>query len=343
MNKPLSERVRAHRLLLPYACVRKNTSWYEQPETRQSQNTREKDTSMNASSETWQLGDQAVQVSHLEKVYWPQTGFTKDELLSYYRQIAPVALPHLKARPVTLRVYPQGVSGTSYYLRDYPADAPDWLRRVQYQPKTVGHPVPLPLIDTAAGLLWFANQGAIEFHLWGSHLPDLTQPDLAIFDLDPGETASFGALREAALRLHDALEQEGVKGYPKTSGGNGLHVFVPLEAVHTFERIRTWVKAVGQQLAANYPDLIALARSATHQGGRVTVDYAQNSLGRNTAAPYTLRAHPAHPTVSTPLTWEELDASTIHPADLTPQVVLERVGRLGDLFAPVLQADQRIA
>ncbi len=298
---------------------------------------------MNTSSETWQLGEQAVQVSHLEKVYWPQSGFTKGDLLRYYRQIAPVMLPHLKDRPVTLRVYPQGVEATSYYMRDRPADAPDWLRRVQYQPKTVSHPVPLPLIDNAAGLLWFANQGAIEFHLWGSHTPDLSQPDLAIFDLDPGETASFTAVREAALRLHDALEQAGVRAYPKTSGGRGLHVFVPLADSHTYERVRTWVKAVGQQLASNYPDLIALAHGPTHQGGRVTVDYAQNSLGRNTAAPYTLRAHLVHPTVSTPLTWEELDASPIDPADLTLQMVLERVERLGDLFAPVLQADQRLA
>jgi bifunctional non-homologous end joining protein LigD len=298
---------------------------------------------MNASSETWQLGDQAVQVSHLEKVYWPQTGFTKGELLGYYRQVAPLMLPHLKDRPVTLRVYPQGVTGTSYYLRDCPEDAPDWLRRVQYQPKTVGHPVPLPLIDTEAGLLWFANQGAIEFHLWGSHTPDLSQPDLAIFDLDAGSTASFDALREAALRLHDALEHAGVRGHPKTSGGHGLHIFVPLGAGQTFERVRSWVKAMGQQLASNYPDLVALAQGATHRGGRVTVDYAQNSVGRNTAAPYTLRAYPAHPTVSTPLTWEELEAGSMHPASLSPQVVLERVGRLGDLFAPVLQADQRLA
>ena len=297
---------------------------------------------MNASSETWQLGNQTIQVSHLEKVYWPQTGFTKGELLGYYRQIAPVALPHLKDRPVTLRVYPHGVEGTSYYLRDCPGDAPNWLRRVQYQPKTVSHPVPLPLIDTAASLLWFANQGAIEFHLWGSHTPDLTQPDLAIFDLDAGSTASFDAVREAALRLHDALEQAGVRGYPKTSGGDGLHIFVPLGPGYTFERVRGWVKAVGQQLASNYPDLIALAHGATHQGGSVTVDYAQNSLGRNTAAPYTLRAHPVHPAVSTPLTWEELDAGTIHPASLSPQEVLERVSRMGDLFAPVLQGDQHI-
>jgi bifunctional non-homologous end joining protein LigD len=271
---------------------------------------------MNTSSETWQLGDQAIQVSHLEKVYWPQTGFTKADLLDYYRQIALVALPYLKDRPVTLR---------------------------DYQPKTVSHAVPLPLIDTVAGLLWFANQGAIEFHLWGSHLPDLTQPDLAIFDLDPGEAASFDAVREAGLRLHDALVEAGLRGYPKTSGGGGLHVFVPLASGHTFERVRVWVKAVGQQLESKYPDLIALARGATHRGGRVTVDYAQNSVGRNTATPYTLRAHPAHPTVSTPLTWEELDAGTIHPASLSPQVALERVGRLGDLFARVLQADQHIA
>ena len=297
---------------------------------------------MNASSETWQLGNQAIQVSHLENVYRPQTGFTKGELLGYYRQIAPVALPHLKDRPVTLCVYPHGVEGTSYYLRDCPGDAPSWLRRVQYQPKTVSHPVPLPLIDTAASLLWFANQGAIEFHLWGLHTPDLAQPDLAIFDLDAGSTASFDAMREAALRLHDALEQARVRGYPKTSGGGGLHIFVPLGPGYTFERVRRWVKAVGQQLASNYPDLIALAHGATHQGGCVTVDYAQNSLGRNTAAPYTLRVHPVHPTVSTPLTWEELDAGTIHPASLSPQVVLERVSRMGDLFAPVLQGDQHI-
>ena len=305
-------------------------------------NRRKKDSSMNTSSEAWQLGNQVIQVSHLEKVYWPQTGYTKGELLEYYRQIAPVLLPYLKDRPVTLRVYPQGVEGTSYYLRDCPVDAPEWVRRVPYQPKTVGHPIPLPLIDTAAGLLWFANQGAIEVHLWGSRTPDLTQPDLAIFDLDAGSTSSFDAVREAALRLHDALEQAGIRGYPKTSGGGGLHIFVPLAPGSTFERVRQWVKAVGNELASNYPDLIVQARGATHQGGHVTVDYAQNSLGRNTAAPYTLRAHPEHPTVSTPLTWEELDAGCMHPTSFTPQVLFERLRRMGDLFAPILQADQRI-
>ena len=117
---------------------------------------------------------------------------------------------------------------------------------------------------------------------------------------------------------------------------------MPRASEYTFERVRTWVKTVGRQLTTTYPKLIALASGSTHRGGRVTIDAAQNSVGRNTAAPYTLRASPPHPTVSTPLTWEELDGGAIHPADLTPQVVLERVGRLGDLFAPVLHTDQQI-
>ncbi len=297
---------------------------------------------MSASTETWQFGNQSVQVSHLEKPYWPAIGFTKGDMLHFYRQIAPTMLPHFKDRPVTLRLFPEGAAGKSYYMRDYPDSAPGWLRKVQYQPRTVAHPVPLPLIDTAAGLIWFANEGAIEFHLWSARVPDLTQPDQAIFDLDPGETASFAGVREAALRLRDRLEQAGATGYAKTSGGHGLHIYVPLAPGYTYEQVRNRVKALGQELATAFPDLIAPAHGSTHRGGRVTIDHAQNSIGRNTAAPYTLRASAAYPTVSTPITWEELDAGSIHPADFTPQVVLERIQRLGDLFAPVLHMEQHI-
>jgi bifunctional non-homologous end joining protein LigD len=145
------------------------------------------------------------------------------------------------------------------------------------------------------------------------------------------------------LQLHDRLEQAGLVGFPKTSGGHGLHVYVPLGTGSTFDRVRSWVKALGEQLATAFPELISIAHGPTHLGGRITIDYAQNSLGRNTAAPCTLRASSPHPTVSTPLTWEELDSGHIHPADLTPQVVIERIQQRGDLFAPVLQTDQHIA
>ena len=297
---------------------------------------------MNTSSEIWQLGSKTLRVSHLEKLYWPQAGVTKGEMLQYYRQVAPVLLPYFKDRPVTLRLFPEGVTGPSYYMREYPARAPNWLRSVQYQPRTLAHPIRLPLIDDTAGLLWFANEGAIEFHLWSSHVPDLATPDQAIFDLDPGEAATFIDVREAALRLHDALERIDVRGYIKTSGRRGLHVYVPLAAGYSFEQVRGWVRGIGQQLVTSYPGLITTATGSTHRGKSVTIDAAQNSIGRNTAAPYTLRASIAHPTVSTPLSWEELENNTTLPLDLTPQVVLQRLPRLGDLFAPVLQADQRL-
>src|SRR5260221_13827203 len=200
----------------------------EHSENGNSKNISEKAISMSASSETWQLGSQTVQVSHLEKRYWPQTGFTKGDMLHYYRQIAPVVLPYFKDRPVTLRVFPQGVPGESYYLRDCPDSAPDWLRRVSYRPKTGTHLVPLPLIDNAAGLIWFANKGAIEFTLGGSLVRALTQPDQPILDLAPADRASSTAVREAALRLHDNLEQAGVRRDPKTMPGRRLHIYVPL-------------------------------------------------------------------------------------------------------------------
>lgn len=301
------------------------------------------DLPMGTSSEIWQFGGRTLRVTHLEKLYWPQAGFTKGQMLQYYQQIAPVVLPYFKNRPVTLRLFPEGAIGPSYYMRDYPVHAPSWLQSVQYQPRTLAHAIRLPLIDDSAGLLWFANEGAIEFHLWSSHTPDLTVPDQAIFDLDPGEGTTFSNVRETALRLHDALEHLGIRSYVKTSGRHGLHVHVALVAGYTFEQVRSWVKGIGQQLAARYPDVISIARGSTHQGKMVTIDAAQNSLGRNTAAAYTLRASATSPTVSTPLSWEELESSSILPTDLTPQVVLQRIQRLGDLFSPVLQADQRLA
>src|SRR5579875_904797 len=273
---------------------------------------------MSTSSETWRFGNKTVQVTHLEKRYWSQAGVTKREMLEYYRQIAPTVLPYFKGRPVTLRLFPEGATGPSYYMREYPANAPSWLQSVQYQPRTLSHAIRLPLIDNPAGLIWFANEGAIEFHLWSSHVPDLATPDQAIFDLDPGETATFTDVREAALRLHDALERIDVRGYIKTSGRRGLHVYVPLAAGYSFEQVRGWVRGIGQQLVTSYPGLITTATGSTHRGKSVTIDAAQNSIGRNTAAPYTLRASIAHPTVSTPLSWEELENNTTLPLDLTP-------------------------
>ena len=297
---------------------------------------------MTSAAEKWQLDGHAVPVTHLDKLYWPAAGVTKGDMLRYYLQVAPTLLPHMRERPATVRVYPDGIPGESYYQRDRSARAPKWLRGVAYQPKTAAAEVRLMLVDSSADLIWLANAGSVEFHLWASHLPDLDMPDYAIFDLDPGAEAPFSQVLTAALRLRDALDQTHMRGYPKTSGGRGLHVYVPLAAGYTFDDVRAWVKRQAEQLAARYPDLIAVAHGATHRGDQVTVDYAQNSIARNTAAPYTLRADPTEPRVSSPLTWDEVVAGGLQPADFTPQVALERIQRLGDLFAPVLAAGQQI-
>jgi bifunctional non-homologous end joining protein LigD len=296
---------------------------------------------MASTPETWKLGRRAVQVTSLDRAYWPEDHLTKGDLLAYYRDLAPVLQPYFKDRPVTARVFPRGIHGPGYYRREMPDNAPDWLRSVEYQAATDGHPVHVLLVDDAAGLLWLANTGAIELHIWGARLPDLAEPDLAIFDLDPGDHASFSDVLEAARVLHAALDGLGLRSYPKTSGGHGLHVFLPLAPGHSFEAIRDWVKGVAEGLAEAHPGLFAVAHGSTHRGSLVTVDHAQNSVGRNTAAPYTARALPGAP-VSAPLTWDEVEAGTVAPADLTLRTVPERLARLGDLYAPVLQGGQRL-
>jgi len=294
-----------------------------------------------ASSTTWKLDGQAVRVTSLDKPYWPEDRLTKGHLLGYYRELAPVLRPYFVGRPVTARVFPRGIHGPGYYRREIPDNAPSWVRSAEYQAATDGHAVRVLLVDDAAGLLWLANTGAIELHLWGAHLPDLAAPDMAIFDLDPGEQASFADVLTAARALHAELERLGLRSYAKTSGGEGLHVFLPLAPGHTFEAVRDWVRTLAEQLAEAHPALFAVAHGSTHRGKLVTVDHAQNSVGRNTAAPYTVRALPGAP-VSTPLTWDEVEAGRVRPADLTLTTVPARLAKLGDLFAPVLAGGQRL-
>jgi bifunctional non-homologous end joining protein LigD len=289
----------------------------------------------------WTLDRRTVLVTHLDKLFWPADGVTKGEMLEYYRDMAEVMLPHFRDRPLTLRVFPEGIHGFSFYRRDAPEDTPAWLRTVDYQPKTTDEVIQLLIVEDAAGLVWLANQGAIEFHLWTSRLPALPYPDMAVFDLDPGDQADFGRVLQAALRVRDALQALGLRCYPKTSGGRGMHIYVPLEPAHPFDFVREWVKGVAHQLAAAYPDEIAVAHGPTHRGAQVTIDHAQNSLGRNTAAVYTLRAQP-HAPVSTPLRWEEVEAGDIRPEHFTIRTVPARVVKEGDLFAGVLQGGQTL-
>jgi bifunctional non-homologous end joining protein LigD len=298
-----------------------------------------------ANSAVWQVGDREVRVTHLSKLYWPSTSVTKGDALRYYLAIASTILPYLRDRPVTMRMFPEGAAGPSFYRREAPEDAPAWIRRAAYHPKTAvtsARVSALTIIDDSASLIWLANAGSLEFHPWSARLPDLEHPDQAIFDLDPGEGATFEDVCQAALLLRSELAREGLQSAVKTSGGRGIHVYVPLAPEQPFEQIRVWVKSIAERLAAAHPTLVAVAHGATHRGKQVTIDHAQNSIGRNTAAPYTLRARLSHPVVSTPLTWKELEAGEIDSDTFTPDVVLDRVRRLGDLFVLVTQGGQNL-
>lgn len=292
-------------------------------------------------STTWQLNDHDVHVSNLDRRYWPDDGLTKGDLLAYYRDVAAVMLPYLDGRPLTLRVYPEGIQGGSYYRRDLPDGAPAFIGQVDYSRQSGGRTIQMPLVDNAAGLVWLANQGCIEFHPWSSRLPDLDHPDQAVFDLDPGDAATFDEVLQAGIRLRDELDRDGLRGYAKTSGKHGLHVHVPLAPGHSYDDVRLWVKSVAERLADRYPEQIAVASGATHRGDQISVDYAQNSIARTMAAPYTARAVP-EACVAAPVTWEEVAAGKIRPTDFTIRTMTERLQQVGDLFAPVLWGDQSL-
>lgn len=294
-----------------------------------------------ATSSAWTLDRHTVPVSHLDKLYWPQDQISKGDLLAYYRDTAPVMLPYFAGRPVTLRTFPEGIDGDSFYQRDLPQHAPPWFRSIDYRVQSHGGTIQLPLIDDAAGLVWLANEGCIEFHLWSSRERNLNEPDQAVFDLDPGDEATFDDVLKAALLLREELERQGLQGYPKTSGRHGLHVHVPLAPGHAYATVRSWVKEVAERLEETYGELIAVARGATHRGDRVTFDYAQNSIARTMAAPYTARAV-AGATVAAPLRWQEIVAGDVRPGDFTMRTMARRLEDVGDLFAPILQGRQRL-
>ena len=293
------------------------------------------------STETWEIDGREIQVTSLDKPYWPEDGLNKGDALSYYRQMAGTMLPYLRDHPLTLRVFPRGIGGPGYWRREQADSTPDWLRSVIYQPSSHEDPIHVPLIDDEAGLIWHADHSAIEFHQWLSRADDLKRPDWAVFDLDPGTEIGFSYVLETALHVRDELAQSGLSAFAKTSGGVGMHVFVPLDPIEPYEVVREWVHDFAGRLAEKYPDLIARASGGTHVGTKVTIDHAQNSIARNTAAPYTLRARPGAP-VSLPVDWAEVESGKIRPEQFTLRNVPRRIEQIADPWAEALKLRQRL-
>ncbi|HEX3788472.1 MAG TPA: non-homologous end-joining DNA ligase [Pseudonocardiaceae bacterium] len=286
--------------------------------------------------------DRQLRLTNLRKPLYPEDGFTKGQVIDYYRQIAPVLLPHLADRPVTFRRYPNGVDGTSFFEKDVSRHAPDWVRTVRLD--TPGstknsETADFPMIDGLPALIWAANLAALELHV-----PQWTvgprgarrAPDLMVFDLDPGAPATVVECCRVADLIDDVLAEDGLTGYPKTSGAKGLQLYVPVR-VGSAERTTRYARALAQRLAREHPDLVVATMAKAQRTGRIFVDWDQNNRTKTTIAPYSLRARD-RPTVSTPVTWREVRRCR-KPEDLVfvTDQVLGRVGRHGDLLADMAE------
>ena len=283
----------------------------------------------------------AVEVTHPERVLWPEDGITKGDLAAYYKSVADTVLAHVQGRPLVLKPYPRGIYAPAYYRQTLPKTAPEWLPRYLYTARADGGVNEMALADSEDVLMWLANQAAIELHPWLSRTDAPEQPDFVVFDLDILQAERFDQALRVALLLRDALAEVGLRGYPKTTGGDGVHVYVPIERGPSYASTRSFANALAVRLEREYPKLISTASAMAGREQKVLVDYAQNALGKTTVAAYSVRPRPGAP-VSAPLTWDEVEAGKVHPSDFTIRTAPRRLAQLGDLFAPVLGGGQSL-
>lgn len=279
-------------------------------------------------------GRKVVRLTNLRKTFFPGAGLTKRDLLDYYAAMAEVLLPHLKDRPMVMKRFPNGIHGKHFFMKRTPAGAPSWVRRCAVEHRS-GNVVDFPMIQDLADLLWVVNLGCIDLNPWYSRCDDVHRPDFLNFDLDPVAPADFGRVREVALRIKRALAAVGARSYVKTSGSEGLHVYVPIVRGPEQKVVWRFAKALALKLQAEAPDLVtAEYRIAKRPPNRVLVDYNQNAWGSTLASLYSVRPRP-QATVSAPVTWEEVEGG-IEIEDLTIANVPARVREMGDLWKPLL-------
>jgi bifunctional non-homologous end joining protein LigD len=283
--------------------------------------------------------DRSITFSNIDKVFFPESGITKGDLIQYYASVAPLLLPHLAGRPISMSRYPGGIAGQSFYEKRAPGHQPDWMRLTPVPSDSQGGFIEFMIADSAESLMWFANMACIEVHPFHSTETDLDNPSYAIFDFDPAEGSHWGQVVSGAKLLEVALGQLGLTGYPKLSGSRGLHVYVPLEPVHDFTRVRRFVGEVGEYLAAANPDDITMEWDKPKRKGKVFVDHNRNAFGQTVASVYSVRPREGAP-VSAPLTWDEVE--TVKNGDITILNIWDRLQRYGDLFAPVVADGQTL-
>jgi bifunctional non-homologous end joining protein LigD len=289
-------------------------------------------------------GKRVLKLSNLDKLFWPDEGITKGDLLAYYQAVAPVLVPHLKDRPFTMRRYPDGINGKAFFQKDVPKGTPDWIPTVRLEVSTRDKPrqkrwINAPLVSDELVLLWMANMACIDMNAWYSRVDKLDRPDFVLFDLDPSPDVGFEESVQVALHVKEALDALGLVSFPKTSSAEGMHVLVPIERRHTYDETRRFAEIVAGAIARTYPNLATTQWSKAKRRG-VLIDANQNGEGKTIASVYSVRPRPGAP-VSTPLRWDEVKPG-LDPAQFTMDVVLRRIAQYGDLFEGVLTTRQRL-
>lgn len=294
---------------------------------------------------TVEIQGRHLKLSNLEKVLYPATGFSKQQVIDYYARIAPAILPHLVGRALTRKRYPDGVDGEPFYEKNAPKYRPEWVKTAPIWSEGNRRTVYYVLANDLATLVWLANLAALELHPSLALAKDITCPTEMVFDLDPGPPANIVQCCQVGLWLREIFEHFGLKSFPKTSGSKGLQLYVPLNTPTTYDATKTFAHALAQLLEHEHPEMVVSDMKKTLRAGKVFVDWSQNDEHKTTVAVYSLRAR-EHPTVSTPVTWEDVerafkkkDASRL--VFEAPQVV-SRFEKLGDLFEPVLTLKQRL-
>ena len=288
------------------------------------------------------IGATKIPLSHLEKIYWPEDGLTKGDLIRYYYEVAKYILPFLKDRPLIMKRYPSGIKGPFFHQHDVD-EAPDFVRTVKLEVEEGGHAVDYIVGDNVATLLYMANIGAIERHPWHSRVRNIDRPDWFVFDLDPGEGVEFTTICELALRTRDVLKRVGLDSYAKTSGSRGIHIYVPIKPQYDYEQVAELALQLATVVARENPEIATIERSLKkRRRGQIYVDHMQNARGKSVVAPYSVRPR-EHATVSAPLRWDEVEAKGITPQDFTIQNMMQRIRQKGDLFKSVLTKKQSLS
>ena len=286
-----------------------------------------------AGSAKVKAGGREVQLTNLDKPFWPDRGITKGDLIQYYADVSPLLLPHIRDRAMVMKRYPHGAAGEFFFMKRAPQPRPEWIRTCRIDHDS-GNVIDFPVIDDLPSLLWVINLGCIDLNQWYATCDDVDRPDYLHFDLDPG-SATWEQVLESAQILHDALTSLKMPAYPKTTGSKGIHVYIPIVRGPLQKEVWTFAKALAQELASRHPSLMTSEyKVANRPKGRVLVDYNQNAWGRTLASIYSVRPHPLA-CVSTPVTWKEIDKG-VRIEDFRLDNVRERIARVGDLWKGVL-------